>query len=86
MNCPKKGFKGSIFQKSAKKSCKKDTFFQRPIAVGLTLRRLVSKICNLKLKDACKETFLPAQVGVGIEAGAEAAIHSCRKFIKLVDT
>ena len=35
-----------------------------------------------KLKDSCKTTFLPAQVGVGIQAGAESAIHTCRKFIK----
>ena len=54
----------------------------RPIAVGITLRRLISKLIMFKLKDSCKTTFLPYQVGVGITAGAESAIHSCRKFIK----
>ena len=54
----------------------------RPIAVGCTLRRIVAKLCMFKVKTECKSRFLPQQLGVGIPSGAEACIHSCRKFIK----
>ena len=54
----------------------------RPIAVGITLRRIVAKLCMFKLKDDCKTRLLPQQLGAGISAGGEAAIHSCRRYVK----
>ena len=54
----------------------------RPIAVELTLRRLASKLLLNKFKEQGGKKFLPFQVGVGIPSGAEAAIHSLRKFVK----
>ena len=53
----------------------------RPIAVGMTLRRLASKVIMEKLSPRNKELFWPHQVGVGAKLGAEIAVHSVRKFI-----
>ena len=53
----------------------------RPIAVGLTLRRLVSKFANTHVKGSLKSKFLPQQVGYGVQAGVEAAVHSVRAYI-----
>jgi hypothetical protein len=48
----------------------------RPIAVGETLRRLVSKCCCQRSKASAAEFLSPLQVGVGIPGGCEAVIHS----------
>ena len=49
----------------------------RPIAVCETIRRLVSRVCCLSVRDDLPDLFLPhGQVGVGIKGGLEAAIHS----------
>ena len=53
----------------------------RPIAIGMVLRRLASKVLMIKLNPKCEELFWPNQVGVGTPLGAELAIHSARKFI-----
>ena len=54
----------------------------RPIAVCETIRRLVSCVCCLSVKDNLPDLFLPyGQVGVGIKGGLEAAIHSFRHFL-----
>ncbi|KAG1702407.1 Retrotransposable element SLACS protein [Nymphon striatum] len=53
----------------------------RPIAIGNTLRRLVGKACMAKLSATCSRTFRPHQLGVGTRLGAEAAVHSCRRFL-----
>ena len=55
----------------------------RPIAVCETIRRLVSRVCCLSVKDNLPDLFLPyGQVGVGIKGGLEeAAIHSFRHFL-----
>ena len=59
---------------------KKDSNSYRPIAVGETLRRLVSR-CNA-VRSKLPETFLPYnQVGVGIKGGLEATIHTTRYLI-----
>ena len=54
----------------------------RPIAVGNTIRRLVSRICCMSVRSCLPDIFLPyGQVGVGIKGGMEAAIHTLRSFI-----
>ena len=50
----------------------------RPIAIGNTLRRLVSKVAV----SACRDEYSNLlQLGFGIKRGAEAAIHAARTFI-----
>ena len=34
------------------------------------------------VKQQCLTKFLPFQVGVGVPSGAEAANHTCRKFVR----
>ena len=48
----------------------------RPITVGETLRRLVSKVCYLAVCSALPDVFLPfGQVGVGV------SVEGCHTFI-----
>lgn len=55
----------------------------RPIAVGETIRRLISKLCCSFIHPFLPEMFLPeGQVGVGIRGGLEAAIHASRYYIQ----
>ena len=57
----------------------------RPIAVGETLRCLVSKVCCFAIRPALPDTFLPfGQVGVGVSGGLEAAVHSLRTILLTV--
>jgi len=44
----------------------------RPIAVGLTLHRLVSKIANRWGSARMASVLAPRQLGVGIRGGADA--------------
>ena len=53
----------------------------RPIAVGLTLRRLASKLANSKALDLCSSLLAPRQLGVGVKGGAEALAHAARIFL-----
>ena len=56
----------------------------RPIAVGETLRRLVSKVCCFSVRSSLPDLLLPfGQVGVGIPGGLEAAIHSMRSILSM---
>ena len=55
----------------------------RPIAVGETLRRLVSKCLNFAVRKDAESTLAPSQVGVGVRGGCEAAIHSVRSVVDL---
>ena len=50
----------------------------RPIAVGKTLRRLVSKVLCQSVRADYAQYFWPLQVGVGISMGGEVAIHTIR--------
>ena len=43
----------------------------RPIAVGLTLRRLVAKAANTRALLSCASVLAPAQLGVGVKGGTE---------------
>ena len=53
----------------------------RPIAVGLTLRRLISKVANTWATSVCSSTLLPHQLGVGAKGGAEAIAHAARQML-----
>ena len=53
----------------------------RPIAIGNTLRRLVSKVAVSACRDRCSNLLQPNQLGFGVKRGAEAAIHAARSFI-----
>lgn len=53
----------------------------RPIAVGLALRRLVSKVSWLALRQLAAALLAPRQLGVGVPSGAEAAVHAARRFL-----
>jgi len=54
----------------------------RPIAVGFTLRRLVSKCANTHAVSRLAAFFRPVQLGVGTPGGCEAAVHSARRFLE----
>jgi hypothetical protein len=52
----------------------------RPIAIGETIRRLVSKCCCEATTEDAKVIFGPLQVGVATQGGAEASVHAVRKL------
>ena len=54
----------------------------RPIAVGNTLRRLVSKCAGYAIKSARQERYGHKQLGYGVPKGAEAAAHAVRRLIQ----
>ena len=58
----------------------------RPIAVGLTLRRLAGKTVMKKLYGKCKSLFFPHQLGVSTPKGVESAVHAVRAYIQNEDT
>merc|ERR1711923_438806 len=51
----------------------------RPIAIGLTLRRLAAKVAIGKVKSKFPELFHPHQLGVALPKGAEIGVHSLRQ-------
>ena len=53
----------------------------RPIAIGLVLRRLVSRSVCISSREKAKNLLSPFQLGVGIAGGAEAATHATRRFL-----
>lgn len=53
----------------------------RPIAVGLTIRRLIAKLCNTQVMRDAVDMFKPRQLGFGVRGGAESAVHGLRRFI-----
>lgn len=59
---------------------KKDTSI-RPIAVGCTLRRLVSKIACARIHEKLGTELRPIQLGFGTPGGAEAGAHAARRFV-----
>ena len=52
-----------------------------PIAVGMSLRCLVSKIVNRYAVDKCASLLLPKQLGVGVKGRCEAAVHSAQSYL-----
>jgi len=55
----------------------------RPIAVGLTLRRLVAKAAAKVSTPQCTTRLAPVQLGVGIRGGSEALVHAARRYLDL---
>lgn len=53
----------------------------RPIAVGLTLRRLVSKVALAAVLPVVSEYLQPHQVGVGVRGGAEGLVHALNRLV-----
>ena len=58
----------------------------RPIVIGFTLRRLVSKCANAFGVAHLGPYFCPRQLGVGTPDGCEAAIHSTRRYLQSLPT
>ncbi|NJL56118.1 hypothetical protein HC928_13760 [bacterium] len=54
----------------------------RPIAIGMTLRRIVSKCASFAGVEHLASFFSPTQLGVGVKCGCEAAIHATRRFLQ----
>ena len=54
----------------------------RPVAVGLTLRRLTAKAIMAKLKHFCEIEFRPLQLGVCTPNGCEAAVHAVKTYVE----
>ena len=52
----------------------------RPIAIGEVLRRLTGKCLIQLVRDDARSVFFPAQVGVAVLAGSEAAVHCARAW------
>ena len=50
----------------------------RPIAIGELLRRLTAKCLMHEVRADAKTYLWPAQVGVAVKAGGEAAVHALR--------
>ena len=57
----------------------------RPIGFGETLRRIIGKAIGWVLKDEIQDAAGPLQVAIGLESGAEAAIHAMRKKFESED-
>lgn len=53
----------------------------RPIAVGCTLRRLVSKLACFSVREKMANYFVPHQLGFATSKGSEAIVHATRSFI-----
>ena len=53
----------------------------RPIAVSSVWRRLAAKCANTFASEKVAGFLSPFQLGVGVKGGAEAAIHSARRYI-----
>lgn len=53
----------------------------RPIAVGVTLRRLCAKVACKAVMDKAAALFHPVQLGCGISRAAEAAVHAARRYV-----
>ena len=58
----------------------------RPIAVGNTLRRLVSKVASRPVIQALASQLAPIQLGVGVQGGCEAAAHAIRSVTQRVSS
>ena len=57
----------------------------RPIAVGLTLRRLVAKVANTRGLVTCASILGPTQLGVGTKGRVESLVHSARQYLQRMD-
>jgi hypothetical protein len=53
----------------------------RPIAVGSTLRRMVAKVACRRVNQNMGALLQPHQLGFGTKGGAEAIVHSGRRYV-----
>lgn len=53
----------------------------RPIAIGNTLRRLVSRIASSRIAERMGNELRPKQLGYGTRGGCEAGVHAARHFV-----
>ena len=53
----------------------------RPIAMGMTIRRLAANCIMFDLNNFYVQEFQPSQLGVGTLKGAEAAVHALRLYL-----
>ena len=53
----------------------------RPIAVGELLRRLTAKCLMHVVRAEARDYLWPAQAGVAVQGGAEAAVHALRAWV-----
>ena len=53
----------------------------RPVAVGLTLRRLVGKVALQFVREEVTSHLHPLQLGVGVSRGAEAIVHTVHRYV-----
>ena len=53
----------------------------RPIAIGEVVRRLTGKCLMTAVREEAQAFLWPAQLGVGVPAGAEIAIHVVRAWL-----
>ena len=58
----------------------------RPIAVGMSLRRLVAKCANTTALGSCAPMLAPRQLGVGAKGGGEALAHAARAYTSNMST
>lgn len=58
----------------------------RPIAVGSSLRRLVSKVAGDMVIDDMSKLLAPRQLGYGISGGAEAAVHATQLYLNNLES
>jgi hypothetical protein len=54
----------------------------RPIVVGEVFRRLISKLCVSAVSNVATEYLEPLQLGVGVQGGCEAVLHSFNRSIR----
>ena len=48
----------------------------RPLAIGHTIRRFVSRCACHTMKEKFEAFFSPVQLGVGVKGGAETIVHA----------
>ena len=53
----------------------------RPIAVGCTLRRIISKAICIAIRERAATALAPFQLGVGVPDGSVTAAHADRRFL-----
>lgn len=64
---------------------KKDGVSLRPIAIGIVIRRFVSRLCCLVLRNQMTALLAPHQLGVGVPGGSETAVHATRRYLQNCD-
>jgi hypothetical protein len=53
----------------------------RPLAIGMTLRRLISSVVLQRVTSTAREYLAPHQVAVGVKSGCDLVVHEVRSAI-----